>query len=106
MKLQFLLVLSFFSAFTGLAHAQYFTAQAQVSVLPGQVSVQVYNPYYEPIVCSGQVFGQVAYGPVFNAYFVEQYMTAGTHRYAYVYTTPYAPFVSGWANINCRFARY
>jgi hypothetical protein len=84
--------------------AQWFPGQVQVTVLPGYVSAQVFNPYYRPIVCSGQIFGQTAYGPVYSTYFVEQIMGVLEYRYAQVQTTPYAPFINGWTNINCRFA--
>lgn len=87
------------------AFAQFFPSQARVTVLPGQVLAQVYNPYYEPIICNGQVFGQTARGPVFNAFFAQQLLPAGAHRYAVVTTNAFNPFVGGWANIVCRFAR-
>ena len=87
------------------ALAQFFPAKAFVTVLPGQVSTQVYNPYYEPIICNGQVFGRTAYGAVYNAFFVEQLLPAGAYRYAVVNATAFNPFVGGWANIHCRFAR-
>lgn len=88
------------------AFAHFFPARATVTVLPGKVTAVVYNPYYEPIICSGQVFGQTAHGPVYNAFFVEQILPAGDQRFAFVQTTPFSPFLSGWANINCRFARF
>ena len=86
------------------AFAQFFSANPSVTVLPYQVTAEVYNPYYEPIVCNGQVFGQTAYGPVFNAFFSEQFMVAGSSRMAVVVTNVLNPFVGGWANIHCRFA--
>ena len=88
------------------AFAQFFPSNASVTVLPYQVTAQVYNPYYEPIICTGQVFGQTAAGPVFNAFFAEQFMPAGTSRVAFVVTNGFNPFVGGWANINCRFNRW
>jgi hypothetical protein len=88
------------------AFAQFFPANPAVEVLPGRVAATVYNPYYEPIICNGQVFGQTAMGPVYNAFFAEQFLPAGASRFAMVQTTPFAPFVGGWANINCRFARF
>lgn len=98
----FALVLSM----TPTAFAQFFPAKAYVTVLPGQVSAEVYNPYYEPIICSGQVFGQTAAGPVFSTFFAQQFMPAGSYRYAVVVSNGFNPFVGGWANINCRFARW
>lgn len=91
---------------TSTAFAQFFPARAYITVLPGQVRAQVYNPYYEPIICNGQVFGQTARGPIFNAFFAEQFMPAGSYRFAVVNAHPYNPFVGGWANIHCRFARW
>lgn len=105
MKLKILLTLAFLT-FTASAFAQWFPGRVNVVVLPGQVAAEVMNPYYEPIICNGQVFGQTAQGPVFTTYFAEQFLPVGGFRYAYVQTTPYAPFVRGWANIQCRFARY
>jgi len=105
MKLKLLIVSLSLMILSSSAFAQFFPAQAYVSVLPGRVSAQVYNPYYEPIVCNGQVFGQTFQGPVFNAFFFEQFMPAGQSRFAFVQANPYNPFVRGWANITCRFAR-
>ena len=105
MKLKSLIVLALLMTGTS-AFAQWFPARVDVVVLPGQVAAQVINPYYEPIICNGQVFGQTAQGPVFTTYFSEQFMPAGGFRFAHVHTTPVAPFVRGWANIHCRFARF
>jgi hypothetical protein len=104
-KLKSLLFVSMFTVASS-AFAQFFPATTSVTIHPSQVSVEVYNPYYEPIVCNGQVFGQIFAGQVFNAYFAEQLLPAGAHRYAYVVTNFRAPFVGGWANIHCRFARW
>ena len=100
------LIIALFLTLTTSAFAQLFPANPVVTVLPGQVAAQVYNPYYEPIICNGQVFGQTARGAVFNAFFVEQLMPAGSYRFATVVTNAYNPFVGGWANINCRFIRF
>lgn len=105
MKLKALLVTLFLTLTTS-AFAQWFPARVVVVVLPGQVAAQVVNPYYEPIICNGQVFGQTFSGPVFTTYFTEQFLPAGGFRYAYVQTTPLLPFATGWANIHCRFARF
>lgn len=103
MKLKTLIVAALM-VFAGSTFAQaWFPARYQVTVLPGQVSAQIVNPYIQPIICSGQVFGQVTTGQVFTTYFVEQFLPAGGYRYAFVQTTPYLPFVTGWANLNCRF---
>ena len=104
MKLK-LSIIALLITFASSAFAQYFVANPAVTVLPGRVSVEVYNPYYEPIICNGQVFGQTFAGPIYNAFFAEQFMPAGTSRFAFVQTTPYNRFVGGWANISCRFAR-
>ena len=88
------------------AFAQFFPARVYVTVHPGQVTAEVFNPYYEPIICNGQVFGQTAGGPLFNAFFAQQFMPAGSYRYAVVYTNGFNPFVNGWSNIQCRFARF
>lgn len=103
MKLKSLIVALFVSLLATPAFAQWFPAQVQASVLPGQVAFVVANPSFQPVICNGQVFGQTTYGQIFTTYFVEQYMPAGAFRYAYVVASPYAPFLSGWANINCRY---
>lgn len=105
MKLKLFLVASFLILTTP-AFAQWFPARVNVVVLPGQVAAEVSNPYYEPIICSGQVFGQTVQGQIFTTYFTEQFLPAAGYRYAYVQTTPIAPFVRGWANMHCRFARF
>ncbi len=103
MKLKALILASLLT-FAGSSFAQaWFPARYQVTVLPGQVAAQVFNPYLQPIICSGQVFGQVSNGQVFTTYFVEQFLPAGGFRFAYVQTTPYLPFLTGWANLHCRF---
>jgi hypothetical protein len=91
-------------AITSSAYAQWFSARVNVVVLPGQVAAEVINPFHQPIICQGQVFGQTSLGPVYTTYFVEQFLPFATNRFAYVQTTPLAPFVGGWANIFCRFA--
>lgn len=105
MKLKSLIIALFLTAATS-AFAQFFRANPSVTIFPGQVSAQVYNPYYEPIICNGQVFGQTARGPVFSAFFAEQLMPAGSYRFATVVTNAFNPFVGGWANIHCRFVRW
>lgn len=102
MKLKTLIVAALM-VFAGSAFAQWFPARVQVTVLPGQVAAQVFNPFVQPLICSGQVFGQVTNGQVFTTFFAEQFMPAGGYRFAYVQTTPYLPFVNGWANIHCRY---
>ena len=105
MKLKALIV-ALVMTLTTSAFAQFFPARAQVTVLPGQVSVQVFNPYYEPIICNGQVFGQTAAGPVFTTFFAEQVLPIGGYRFAVVTANAFNPFVGGWSNIHCRFARW
>ena len=102
MKLKCIIIVSLL-AFAGPTFAQWFPARVQVTVHPGQVAAQVSNPFILPIICSGQVFGQTAQGPVFTTYFAEQFLPVGGYRYAFVQTTPYAPFLTGWANISCRY---
>ena len=104
MKLKSLFVVCLFTLLTSSAFAQWFPGRVNVSVLPGQVAFQVVNPNFRPIICSGQVFGQTVAGPVYSTYFVEQYLVPGDVRYAYVSATPFAPFITGWANINCRYS--
>lgn len=103
MKLKTLVLTLTVALFSASSFAQWFPATVQVTVLPGVVTAQVTNPYLQPVVCSGQVFGQTFQGPVFTTYFLEQIMPIGSFRYAYVQTNPYAPFVNGWANIVCRY---
>ncbi len=82
----------------------YFPGQAQVSVFPQQITAQVFNPFYRPVICSGTVFGRTMNGVVLNAFFAEQFMPVGASRYAFVTASYYAPFVQGWATVNCRYA--
>lgn len=104
MKLK-LAIVALLITLTSSAFAQFFRANPSVTILPGVVTAQVYNPYYEPIICNGQVFGQTYRGPVYNAFFVEQILPVGAYRYATVVTNAFNPFVGGYAVINCRFAR-
>jgi hypothetical protein len=101
MKLKSLILVGLL-AFAGPTFAQWFPAHVQVTVLPGQVSAQVFNPFFQPVICSGQVFGRVTNGQIFTTFFAEQFMPVGGYRFAFVQTTPYLPFVNGWANISCR----
>lgn len=105
MKRNFLLFVTVF-ILTSPAFAQWFPAPTNVFVLPGQVRAEVFNPYFSPIICNGQAFGQTNFGQIFNSYFFEQFLFPGDFRFVFVQTTPFAPFVRGWANINCRFAGF
>jgi hypothetical protein len=102
MKLKSLLVVGLLT-FWVQAFAQWFPARVHVTVLPGQVAAQVFNPYFHPIICSGQVFGQTVNGSVFTTFFTEQLLSVGDYRFAFVQTTPYAPFLHGWTNLYCRY---
>lgn len=102
MKLKAFILIAFLTVASS-AFAQFFPARATVVVLPGQVSVEVVNPYYEPILCNGQVFGQTFTGQVFNAFFVQQIIIAGDVRYALVRADLRNPFITGWSNVQCRF---
>lgn len=105
MKLKAVLFTAFLTLSTS-AFAQFFPARAFVTVLPTQVSVEVYNPYYEPIICNGQVFGITASGHTFSSFFAEQYLPAGGYRYAIVRTNAFNVFVNGWPSIHCRYAHW
>ena len=83
----------------------FFPVNPMVQVTPLQVSAQVYNPYYEPIACSGQVFGRTSFGQVATAFFPQQVIPAGQFRFAYVYTNIANPFINGWGTIWCNFLR-
>lgn len=101
-----LYVVALLISLTSTAFAQLFPINPIVTVLPGLVTAQIYNPYYEPIICNGQVFGQTVRGPIYNAFFVEQFMVGGSYRYAEVVTNGFNPFIGGNANVTCRFARW
>lgn len=107
MKLKSLILTAFILASTSAIAQWYpggwFPAQARVTVLQGQVAAEVFNPHFAPIICDGQVFGQTFQGQIFTAYFGQQFLPAGGFRYAFVNTTPWAPFVHGWTNVHCRY---
>jgi hypothetical protein len=103
MKLKALLSALIVTASMNASAYYWFPAQYAVQVLPGQVSAQLFNPHPTPIVCSGQVFGQTYAGPVLTSGFVEHFLYPGTNRFAFVYTNAWAPFIRGWANLNCRY---
>lgn len=102
MRLKSLFAIALFTV-TTTAFGYWFPARVNVVVLPGQVAAEVFNPFFQPIICNGQVFGQTVHGAVFTSYFAEQFLPIGGHRFAFVQTTPYAPFVHGWTNIHCRY---
>ena len=84
----------------------FFPVNPLVQVRPDVVSTQVYNPYYEPILCEGFAFGRTASGLVLQAR-VADIIAPGGHRYAFVHTNAFVnPFVNGWAQIMCRFLSY
>jgi hypothetical protein len=105
MKIKTFVLVCSLLAMTTSAFAQFFPANANISIQPGQVNAQVYNPNYEPIVCQGHTFGRTSRGLVLNAFFSD-IIPPGQYRYAYVHTNPYDPFINGWSNINCQFRRY
>lgn len=88
------------------AFAQWFQPRVNVIALPLQVSAEVINPFAQPIICHGQVFGQTVHGLVYNTFFVEQFLPMGSNRFAFVNTNFTSPFITGWATINCRFAPF
>lgn len=98
MRLLAALILSFsFSAFA------FFPVNPLVQVRSDVVSAQIYNPYYEAILCEGFAFGRTYSGAVIQSR-VADIIPAGGFRYAYVNTNPYAnPFIQGWAQVFCRF---
>ncbi len=86
-----------FSAFA------FFPVNPLVQVRGNVVSAQVYNPYYEPILCEGFAFGRTYSGVVLQSR-VADIIPAGGYRFAYVHTNAFLnPFVQGWAQIHCRF---
>lgn len=87
------------------AFAQFFPARATVLVYPGQVLAQVFNPYYEPIACRGQVVGQTYYGPILQTAFVDNFIPAGAVRTAFINAPFNNRFVAGRADIVCSFLR-
>jgi hypothetical protein len=106
LKLKAFVMFALVAFMSSSAFAQWFPARVNVVVLPGQVTAEVFNPFYEPIICNGQVFGQTFQGQIYNAFFAEQFMPAGSYRVAFVQAFPFNPFATGWANIHCRFARF
>jgi len=77
-------------------------ANAYVTVNSLQVTAEVVNNSYSPMVCSGRVYGQTSSGLILNAWF-SQVIPAGGYRYAYVYTNLYGQFTNGWSDIVCNY---
>jgi hypothetical protein len=90
---------------TSLSALAFFNANPSVTVLPLQITAQVYNPYYEPIACRGQVFGRTAYGQVLTSFFPQQIIPPGQVRFAYIYSNVMNPFTNGYGNVVCNFLR-
>jgi hypothetical protein len=82
-----------------------FPVNPLIQATPFQVSAQFFNPYYEPISCSGYVHGMTVRGQNFSAVFNNLLVPGGQSRFAYVRTLPGSPFVNGWAQVNCHFLR-
>ena len=96
--------LSFFAS-TSEVKAQVFPINPLVTITAASVSAQIYNPYYEPILCEGLAFGQTFVGTVYQARVADVIPPAG-YRFAVVSTNPIVnPFVNGWAQVLCRFLR-
>ncbi|MBY0518063.1 MAG: hypothetical protein K2P81_14235 [Bacteriovoracaceae bacterium] len=97
-------VLSFFTLTTEVK-AQVFGVNPLVTITAAAVTAQIYNPYYEPILCEGLAFGQTFVGTVQQARVADIIPPAG-YRFAVVSTNPIVnPFVNGWAQVLCRFLR-
>jgi len=105
MKLK-MLALVFVLTTASSAFAQFFPARANAVVLPLSVTVEIFNPYYEPISCRGQIIGQTYQGQVFAQPFFDGFIPAGQFRTAAIFTNQFAPFVFGRADIHCQFVRY
>jgi hypothetical protein len=83
----------------------YFPMNPRFQVTPFQVSAQFYNPYYEPIACSGYVYGLTTTGQTMTTFFNDPFIPAGQFRMAFVRTIPRFPFINAWAQVNCHFLR-
>ena len=93
-------------ALFSLVEAQaFFPINPLIQVRRDVVSAQVYNPHYEPIICEGMAFGQTMYGQVFQAR-ITDIIPPGNSRFAFVRTNFSNPFVNGWGQVVCRFARW
>lgn len=104
MKLK-ILILGLILTATTSAFAQFFPARVHAVVLPGQVSAQIFNPYYEPIACRGVVIGQTYFGQILQNGFFDHFIPAGVTRFAYLNAPFNNPFVFGRADIVCSFLR-
>ncbi len=104
MKLK-MLILGLILTATTSAFAQIFSARAMAFVTPLEVAVEVFNPYYEPIACRGQVIGQTVHGQILANGFFDAFIPAGAVRRGFVYTNVYNQFVGGRAEIVCNFLR-
>ena len=104
MKIKAIIAAVLMTVFSTAAFSQIIPARVNVTVLPLQVTLQVFNPFNRPIVCNAQVFGQTYMGPVFNAFFNAQLIYPGTDRIAFVRAFPGNPFIHGYGNAYCHFA--
>ena len=106
MKFKAVIFAGLFALMTTAAFAQIIPARVNVTVLSGQITAHVINPFPQPIICNGQVFGQTIAGPVLTTFFHEQVILPGSDRIAFVVAHPVNPFISGRADVHCRFAVY
>lgn len=101
MKLKALIMTLILITLTSSAFAQSFLAHAYVSVTPGVVRAEVYNPYAIPLFCSGRTIGLLSTGQTVHSFF-NSIVPVGQNRHSFVYTNTF-PFVDGRAEIHCRF---
>jgi hypothetical protein len=100
MKLKSFVVACAFALMSVPALAQWFPANARMTVLPFEVRAEVVNFWGWPVRCQGQVFGRTFYGFTRTAWF-DQFIPAGQWRFASVYAWPGDNFVWGHSQINC-----
>ncbi len=82
-----------------------FNVNPLVTIRPDAVTAQVYNPYYEPILCEGIATGLTFSGVQLHSR-VADIIAPGQYRFAVVTTNVLVnPFVNGWAQVLCRFLR-
>jgi hypothetical protein len=102
MKIRAIALASLLLAITSSAFA-YYPAPARITWNPGQVLVEIYNPY-RAMACKGYIKGETSRGFIIQNWFEDYFIPAGTPRAGMVYSNfryTHDPIVHGWAEITC-----
>lgn len=80
-----------------------FVPQMSFYVSREVATARIWNTTAQPMICYGQAFGQTWQGVVLNSWVNGVVVYPNVSVDVYVHSNFYDPFVTVWANIDCRY---